>query len=295
MSEIDRRIDRLDDALRRAGLGPLAPARDTAALDAIAEAIAPWALPGDLRRFWQRVEADSFPVSGWRMGTLAAPAVALSTHRLNLEPGFALLYGPPLLFPIARHSETQWSIELASEWGAGGAVFSHDDGHRLEYASFGELIEVYAELIEEREFVLLDAGRASLTLAGERSKQQRRLGARPQRAYPADPSGWPAHWLASAGIDPRAREPLGATHTIEELARAAADGTVRGRVAGLVTGLAGTGEGMLVRVDDGTATLDIWCPAGVSPWGPRHRERFEFEVVVAPGASAVATAIRRDR
>ena len=44
--------------------------------------------------------------------------------------------------------------------------------------------------------------------------------------------------------------------------------------------LAGSGAGALVVVDDGTGTLDVWCPAGTSPWGPVHRTRFELEVTV---------------
>jgi hypothetical protein len=36
----------------------------------------------------------------------------------------------------------------------------------------------------------------------------------------------------------------------------------------------------LVVVDDGTRSLDVWCPAGTSLWGPVHRTRFEFELTI---------------
>jgi len=296
--DLDRRIDRLDDALRDAGLAPLSPAGDSAALDEIAATLRPWSLPPDLHRFWQRVEAesDAFPVAGWRMGSAAGPAGALAAHRLNRGPASPLLFGPPLLFPIARHSETQWSIELATPWGDGGTIFSHDDGIRVEYPSFGDLVEVYAEMVEAREFVRDAGGGATLQLAGERRRQEERL----RRDLPPygnlrtfldDPSGWPEHWLAAAGIDLRDREPLGATQTIGELASTGGGG----RVAGTVLRLVGSAEGTRVLVDDGTGTIEIWCPAGISPWGPRHGRPFEFDVLVeaaSAASGAVATAVR---
>ena len=42
--------------------------------------------------------------------------------------------------------------------------------------------------------------------------------------------------------------------------------------------LAHLGDGVLVLVDDGTTTLDVWCPAGLSPWGPVQGSRFELAV-----------------
>ena len=91
---------------------------------------------------------------------------------------------------------------------------------------------------------------------------------------------WPEHWLEASRIDLRSREPLGATHTIDELVTAAAAGPVTGRIAGTVTRLVGIGRDAVVLVDDGTRPVDIWCPAGTSPWGPVHRGRFEFEVTL---------------
>jgi hypothetical protein len=100
------------------------------------------------------------------------------------------------------------------------------------------------------------------------------------RAIPRELESWPTHWLAASGIDVRTREPLGATHTIAELVAAADDGQVTGRIHGEVIRLVGSGAGALVVVDDGTMALDVWCPAGTSPWGLVHRTRFEFEVAI---------------
>ena len=79
------------------------------------------------------------------------------------------------------------------------------------------------------------------------------------------------------------------THTIADLGAAAADGPVEGRIAGTVVRLAHLGDGELVVVDDGTASLEVWCPAGLSPWGPIHRRRFELAVrLEQPPAEASA-------
>ncbi|HEX5029814.1 MAG TPA: hypothetical protein VFV56_13455 [Gaiellaceae bacterium] len=311
-SALDLAIDRLDAALRAAGLGPLEPATDTGVVAEIAAAVSPYLLPADLARFWERVrvEQDAFPVSGWNMGSLSPPAVALEAYRLNLEPELPMVFGPPLLFPIARHSETQWSVELQSEWTAGGVVVSHSGDMQVEYPSLTDLVEVYAELVEEGAHSA-GAQPALLRSRGE-AKQRARLADPSLRAtygaslrIGADPSGWPAHWLASAGIDPASRTPLGATYTVAELVATAGAGPVAGRIRGEIVQLGGGGAGYLIVIEDGTGRLDVWCPVRTSPWGPAHRQRVELEVTVRPlapgdrdgeagniGAAAVASDLR---
>src|SRR6185503_8404014 len=109
---------------------------------------------------------------------------------------------------------------------------------------------------------------------------------------PAELESWPAHWLAASGVDLRDRVPLGATHSVAELVAATEHGVSRGRIHALVTSLVGSSEGTFVDVDDGTASLAVWCPSGTSPWGPVHRQRFEFELAIEGPAPAVATDIR---
>jgi hypothetical protein len=100
-------------------------------------------------------------------------------------------------------------------------------------------------------------------------------------AIPRELEAWPTHWLATSGIDLRDREPLGATHTIAELVAAAGEGVVTGRIHGEVIRLVGTAQETLVVVHDGTADIDVSCPAATSTWGPVHKRRFEFEVTIA--------------
>jgi hypothetical protein len=287
ISAVDRTIDRLDDALRAAGFGELAPAADETFLEELEREIAPYSLPRDLRRLWERVQFSSLRVRGYSLPEPCEPRDALDTHRLNLDPQFFPLYGPPLLFPIARISGDQWSVELASRWSEGGVVFSHGDWTiRIEYPSLSDLLDVYAELLEEGRFVRAN-GYGALHREDEQERQQARLAAMlPHPLYgdgreiSREPSEWPAHWLESAGIDLRDREPLGVTHTIAELVEASTKGPVRARIAGEVVRLVGSTAGVLAIVTDGTRALDVWCPAESSYWGPAMRQRFEFEVTV---------------
>jgi hypothetical protein len=292
---VDRAIDRLDRALRAAGFDGLEPAADPASVAEVDAALTPYALPPELRRLWERVDFRDVRVRGWSMPTPCDARIALETHRLNLEAGSFLLFGPPLLFPFARDGEDQWSIELAGRSWAGGRVVAQPCGElRIAYPNVADLLEVYAELIEERRFAR-NGGHGTLDRDDELERQEARLRAAPPGAHGGDPhpidrepTTWPAHWLESAGIDLRDREPLGATHTV---AGVLAERPARARVAGEVVRLVGSAAGTLVTVDDGSGTIDVWCAAGTSPWGPAHRQRFEFEMGVGDGV-AVASAIR---
>ena len=58
----------------------------------------------------------------------------------------------------------------------------------------------------------------------------------------------------------------------------------------------GFSDGVRVTIDDGTGTLDAWCPAAVTMFGPACDRRYEFDLVVtedAPHAAhAEAVAVR---
>jgi hypothetical protein len=294
-ARVDRAIDRLDRALRAAGFDGLEPAADPASVAEVDGELAPYALPPELRRLWERVDLRDARVRGWSMPTPCDARSALETHRLNHEPGSFPLFGPPLLFPFARQGEDQWSIELAGGSCAGGRVVAQPCGElRIAYPNVADLVEVYAELVEERRFVR-NGGYGALDRDRERERQEARLRATPlgphdrdPQSIDRDPTTWPACWLESAGVDLRDREPLGATHTVADVL---AGRPAHARVAGEVVRLAGSAAGSLVAVADGTGTIDVWCAAGTSPWGPAQRRRFEFEVGVRDGVF-VASSIR---
>lgn len=303
--QIDSAVDRLDDALRRAGLPPLEAATDEVSLDDVDAAVAPYELPADVRRFWELVDPSSLAVRTFP--DLLAPAAALKLRQAELEdvaagfpPG-----PPPHLFTIAYASSVSLSVELETAWGPGGTIFrwAYDEpGFRVEYRSLADLVDVLTELVSEDAaehrggFVFLPDGADE----ARRLERLRRAGSHPLYGDATEISGrledWPEHWLEASRIDLESRVPLGTTHTIDELVTAAAAGPVTGRIAGTVTRLVGIGRDAVVLVDDGTRPVDVWCPAGTSPWGPVHRGRFEFEVTLegpVPAPLELEGGIRR--
>jgi hypothetical protein len=281
LSEIDAAIDRLDDALRSSGLPGLGAPADLRALDEVAEAVAPYELPAELGRFWERVDAEHVEV--YTFPRLGGPASALA-----LRGGLREYGAPPILLPIDYASHCYGAIELGSEWSEGGTILEWDlDAFPLVSHSVADRIALLAELVSEGLFERGD-GYVALDHRAEQEKRLARLvsgGPHPmygdRRAIPRELEAWPTHWLATSGIDLRDREPLGATHTIAELVAAAGAGVVTGRIHGEVIRLVGTAQETLVVVDDGTAVIDVSCPAGTSTWGPIHRRRFEFAVTIA--------------
>ena len=282
--DIDAAIDGLDGALRAAGLPGLEPATDAATIATISEDVAPHVLPAELRRFWEQVDADRIAVFTFPMLRGPAHALEILSWLRENEPPVPVGF-PPMLLPVDYASQCYCVIELASEWNEGGVILEWDvDVLPLVSHTLADRIDMLAALLAGELFERGDGG-VSIDHRAEQELRSARLDASgPHPVYgglhaiPRELGSWPAHWLAASGIDLRDREPLGATHSIAELVAAAAVGPVTGRVHGEVIRLVGSGDGALVVVDDGTASLDVWCPGGTSPWGPVHRRRFELEV-----------------
>jgi hypothetical protein len=284
--DLDAALDRLDEALRAAGLAELQPPSDLAPIAEVSAAVAPYGLPAELRRLWERVDLEGVAVITFPK--IGGPAEVLEHLRVLHEIGapfpFAL---PPVMLPVDYASHCYGVVELESEWSEGGAILEWDlDEIPLVSRSVADRVDLVAELVSERSFERGE-GYVVLDHQAEQEKRRARLDASAPhpvygdlRAIPGALESWPAHWLAASGIDLHAREPLGATHTIAELLAAADTSSVVGRIHGEVIRLAGAGAGALVVLDDGTATLDVWCPAGTSPWGPVHRAQFELEVAI---------------
>jgi len=297
---IDAAIGRLDGARREAGLPGLEPPSDVASIDAIAADVAPYALPAELRRFWEQVDPE--PVAIYTFPMLRGPAYSLELlHGLRELEAVAPMRAPPLLLPIDYASHCYAMIELGSEWGDGGTIFEWEfDAVSVVAHGLADRIDLLATLIAEGH---LERGEDFVTLDHpvERDRRAARLdAAAPHPMYgvlhavPPELESWPAHWLAASGIDLRSRAPMGATHSIAELVAAADHGASHGRIHALVTSLFGSTDGSLVVVDDGSASLEVWCPSGTSPWGPVHGRRFELEVTIAGPSNAPSAAIATD-
>jgi hypothetical protein len=284
--DLDAALDRLDEALRSAGLAGLEPPSDLAAVAEVADAVTPYSLPAQLRRLWERVDPESIgPITFPKIG---GPTAVLEHLRVLEEIGAPLpLALPPIFVPIDYASQCYGVVELESEWSEGGTILEWDlDGIALAFRSVRDWIEVVAELVAEGSFERGD-GYVALDHRAEQEKRRARLDASTPdpvygdlRAIPSELQLWPPHWLAACGVDLRDREPLGATHSIAALVSAAGTAPVKGRIHAEVIRLVGSGAGALVLVDDRSGQLDIWCPAGTSPWGPVHRQRFEFELAI---------------
>ena len=296
--DIDAAIGRLDAALRGAGLRGLKAPGDVTTIEAIADEVSPYVLPAELRRFWEQVDPE--PVAVYTFPMLRGPTYSLELLNGLRELDADLPIGtPPLLLPIDYASHCHAVIELGSEWGDGGTIFEWEfDAVAVVAHGLADRIDLLAELLAEGRF---ERGEDFVTLDHpvERDRRAARLdAAAPHPLYgvlhavPPELESWPAHWLAASGVDLRDRVPLGATHSIAELVAATEHGVSRGRIHALVTSLVGSSEGTFVDVDDGTASLAVWCPSGTSPWGPVHRQRFEFELAIEGPAPAVATEIR---
>jgi hypothetical protein len=284
--DVDSAIDRLDDALRSVGVAGLEPPGDIGPVAEVAEAVAPYLLPGELRRFWERVDAERIDVHTFPK--IGGPASTLSQLRIVREVAAPVPIGlPPILLPVDYASHCYGAVELGTDWNEGGSLleFAFDDMPFVS-RSVADWLDMVAELLSEGSFELHD-GWAELDHPAALANRLARLessGPHPVygdlRAIPSALESWPAHWLAASRIDLRDREPLGATSTIAELVAAADAGPVTGRIHAEVVRLVGSAAGALVVVDDGSGTLDVWCPTGTSPWGPVHRLRFELEVTI---------------
>ena len=298
MPDIDVAIRHLDAALRAVDLPGLEPGSDVASIDAIATEVAPYVLPVELRRFWEQVDPE--PIAVFTFPMLRGPANALELLRgLREIGGEPPLAPPPMLLPFDYASHCYGMIELGSEWSDGGTIIEFEfDALPLVAYSLADRVDLLAELLAGGHFERIDAY-VSIDHRVEQERRSARLeaaGPHPVygelRAVTPELESWPAHWLAASGIDLRDRVPLGATHSIAELVAAAEQGPGRGRVHALVVSLVGSSAGTWVCVDDGTASLEVWCPPGTSPWGPVHRQQFEFDVSIEGPVPAVATDIR---
>ena len=290
--DIDVAIDRFDEALRAAGIPGVEPPDDFALIAEVAQEVAPYVLPAELRRYWERVDPDRMAV--FTFPTLGGPAHALHQVRGLREFGTTFPGVPPVLLPVDYASHSYGVIELGSEWSEGGSIFVHDfDGFEVVSRSVADRVDVLAELLAEGHFERGDGYVSIDHLVEQRKRLERLAAAGPDPLYgdvqaiPVEIESWPAHWLVASGIDLRDRVPLGATHTIAELIAGAGAGRVTGRIHGTVTVLVGSDAGSRLVVEDHTGTLEVWCPAGASLWGPVHRLRFELTITLEapPGPS----------
>ena len=303
--DVDRALDSLCEALAGAGVERPSPPAALSALEELEAAIAPMRLPADVRRFWERVDAAT--LGAMTDPELHGPDLALMSWRMG-RAEFAAGQ-PAALVQVAYSSHQCMSVELDVGDIQGGALFEWnlvDGGFERRFNGLGEWLAYISRLIDRGCFEALQSiglGRRLLVPDRERDSEERASRPVPP-PHPVhgttihvgrDILDWPEHWQRAAGLRPEDLQPRGATHTVAALLATPASERMRATIAARVVGLMGTGGWTRVRVDDGTAELDIVCPAATTLLGPRMGDWFEFDIVIEPGAEtgATAEAVRR--
>lgn len=286
---IDDALDRLVAAYEQAGLPALEPPpadiEDT--LQRVAAAVLPLRLPSQLLAFWRRL--DPHRLSATPYPTREDARGSLDSWTMQQE----FSHIPQILFPIGYESHGYDYIELEDGLGHGGSIFAaHDLGepYQLMFADLAAYLDQLATTIELESM----GGSQPHTWFGPDTQTEWeqvadvRLAPRLplpghgyERSISADARGWPPHWHAANGLADVDRHVRGATATVAELlAKAARGHDATGTVQITVTQLAMTAAGCQVTVHDGSASLVVWCPAGLSPYGPINRRRFELDLLV---------------
>jgi hypothetical protein len=270
-------------------------------LAAVADAVAPLRLPPSLVATWRRFQTGESTLLTW---------MPMQEALRGLEMWREDFAGVRVLFPLAYESHEFLLVELATSATAGGALFRWAYDGDPAQPVFPDLEAAFACAAEGWRRGLLgsweDAARNEWSRLSETYA--------PATGYPehlapfeaidlARPLSWPPVWQEASGIDPAAAEPRGSTTTV----RALRDGQAQsGTIVGRIAGLAGTGAGSRVVVDDGTGEIVVWCPAASDPFtavvvgqhieldvtltsGDENRSSREFDAVAA-GIGTSATA-----
>ncbi len=292
--DIDAAIGRLIAAYESAALPSIRPAVDPEpALERVREAIAPLRLPDELATFYRRIDPASVTVAPYPQPMPLLVALELWEQGREEFPDQT----PRLLFLIGYESWEHLFVELADQENAGGALVQWgftDETFRVRFASLADYLDVVASMIEQGEFAH-HASESSTWIEFDPENHwddavSRRLAATPTipgfgtvRDIDSNPRFWPERWLASNGHSSLDLPLKGATTSIAALLEQLSDQPLVATIRGRVVGLGGGGEGCGAKVDDGTATLSVWCPIEVCTFGPVMRQEFEFDVTVTPG------------
>jgi hypothetical protein len=287
MTDIDARIDALSDALVAAGVGALRPPEDVAPLAQLEAAIAPLRLPAAVKRFWQCV--DPRTVAALPPFHPVDPTVALTMWRHGRDE-FADRQ-PAILLLVGAEGHGCLSVELDSPGVDGGGLFEWDvvvSDFVRRFTTFGEWISHMTTLIEQGAFERNElGGKPWLFLDDAPADPASPPPGVRYHVIPRDILGWPPHWQRASGLHPEDIEPRGATHSIGELLASDPHSPLEATIAGSVIALGGSTHSTQVRVNDGTGTIDIHCPAAVTLLGPSCPGEFEFDVHIDPGERVI--------
>ena len=295
--DLDEALEVLRRALMAADMPLWSSPESVDDLVALEAEIAPLRLPEDLRRFWEQVDARTLRVQPFPMVT--TPEGALMMWRMSRDEFREMQ--PLALLDVGYESHVCMSVELEVETIPGGAVFEWavDDptGFTRCFDSLAGWLAHIADLVGRGLHLRLDTPRGPEWLIPGPDHQIAGRALRPAPGvHPIHGSAlhisgdilqWPEHWRRANGLRDEDLQLRGATHTIAQVLASSPANELRATIAGRVIDYAGGSSWARVRVDDGTGTLNVDCPAGATPAGPRNGEWNEFDIVVAPGVRQI--------
>ncbi len=271
-----------------AGIGVDTAPRSAATVDAmiskVEAAIAPLTLHPQLKWFWR-----TWPRLGGECSHpgFSSPIAGLSLREENLIP--------PSLYELGYADYVYLFVELGSGGeeandgldpvgqpaGPGPRIYVYgmfeDVGIRLIFTSFADLLRhMIMQLEMERgSNFLAQAEQLEALLPPSVGDDDKRS------IDPADASNWPQRWQRMAGITPAEFQLRGATHTVAEFEAARASGSIEATLVGSVTHIAGSGQGGVVRLTDGTGSIEMLVPNSLISLGNSPSGRYEIDVTAS--------------
>ncbi len=310
---IDEGLEALHDACTVAGVPAWEAPKTLAALEQLEAEIAPLRLPEQAREFWTRVDVATVRLVPYPEFT--TPENAMQAWRMARDE-FAAMQ-PRALVDVGYTSHGCMSVELHVGDIEGGALFewfvSDPTGFDRRFNALADWLWYVADLVRCGQYLRRENQRGPWVFVPDPTEHSGvRVAPPPPGTHPVhgeivhiggDIFDWPVHWQLASGLRPEDMRPRGVTHTVAAVLASPPDSELRATVAGRVLALGGGGGSTGARVDDGSGTLHITCPAAVTLQGPRMRDWFEFDIVVEPGdrllppahdgASVTALAVRR--
>lgn len=282
--DVEDGLDWLAEALAGLEVPVWTPPESLEDVEALQAAVAPMRLPEELLAFWRRVDIATLRLEPYP--AFCAPEFALSFWEQSAPEVHPL----PLVL-VGYSSHDCMSIELEVDELPGGALFewflSDLRGFERRFNSLGEWLGYILELLARGSYTRWDSPRGPWVRVPAIEDWEREHAWRtPPPDHPVHGNvlhvdheirGWPGHWQRANGLTAEAERLRGASHTIADAVAGPNEGR-RATIAGRVVSLDRSMWGPQVRVQDGTGTIDVFCPAPTTLRGPRRNEWFEFDI-----------------
>lgn len=286
---VDWFIEVLGPTSARAFGPPEDPEVVETALARIDAAIAPLALPPEIRWLWETWDHrpfDVLPIAG-----ICDPAFALSGWIDDARDGDM----PRALFPIGYRSHVFLDVDLTAPPGVPAPLWSMDyegDGYTLELPSLAALVRSCAECAEAAQLGSEEVEAARTNPLGYLSQ----LFAGPRFSAIADRhraaasvtrstiefggrGDWPQPWedAEQAWVGPSAAD--GPTHSVAAFEALLATGRPRALLRGTLGTRNSPASGQLLRLTDATGTIEVLLPHDRRPPSVAKAALVEVEVV----------------